>query len=73
MTIQTAVPAVITELTKSYLHKLYDRELQEHFIKFSNKFANALNNGTEDELNVLQAYLRMITAEMSERLKENHS
>ena len=68
---QNAVaPVVITELTKSYLHKLSDSELQEHFIKFSNKFAGALNIGTESELNVLQSYLRLITAEMSERMKE---
>ncbi len=70
MIAQNAVPEVITELTKTYLHKLSDRELQDHFINFSNKFAGALNIGTESELNVLQSYLRLITAEMSERMKE---
>ena len=69
---QNAVaPVVITELTKSYLHKLSDSELQEHFIKFSNKFAGALNNCLESELKVLQSYLRSITAEMSERMNAN--
>ena len=67
---QHAVPEVITELTKTYLHKLSDRELQDHFINFSNKFAGALNSGRESELNVLQSYLRLIAAEMRERMKE---
>jgi len=69
---QNAVaPVVITELTKSYLHKLSDSELQEHFIKFSNKFAGSLNNCLETELSVLQSYLRLIAAEMSGRLDAN--
>ena len=71
MTPQFAGPEVVAELTKNYLHKLTDSELQEHFIKFSNKFTTSLNEGSEHELNVLQSYLRLIAAEMSERMKDS--
>lgn len=67
---QNATPEFVVELTKTYLHKLTDRELQEHFIKFSNKFTTLLNEGMEHDLNVLQSYLRLIASEMSERMKE---
>ena len=65
---QNATPEVVVELTKTYLHNLTDNELQEHFIQLSNKFATSLNDSSVDELNGLQTYLRMITAEMSFRL-----
>ena len=65
---QNTTPAVVVELTKTYLHNLTDNELQEHFIQLSNKFATLLNDSSVDELNGLQTYLRMITAEMSLRL-----
>ena len=71
MTPQYAAPEVVVELTKNYLNKLSDRELQEHFIKLSHKFSTLLNEGAEHDLNVLQSYLRMIAAEMSERIKES--
>ena len=67
---QNSAPEIVIELTKNYLHKLTDNELQEHFIKFSNKFAESLKQSTLEELNVLQSYLRLITSEMSFRLKE---
>ena len=70
MTPHNATPELVVELTKSYLHKLTDNELQEHFINLSNKFATSLNDRSLDELNNLQSYLRMITAEMSLRMKE---
>ena len=68
MNLQNAAPEVVVELTKSYLHNLTDNELQEHFTKFSNKFASSLNDSSMDELNGLQGYLRLITAEMALRL-----
>ena len=69
MTTKNAAPEVVIELTKTYLHKLSDRELQDHFINFSDRFADSLKTGAEDELEMLQAYLRLITTEMSARLK----
>ena len=38
---QNTTPAVVVELTKTYLHNLTDNELQEHFIQLSNKFATS--------------------------------
>lgn len=67
---QNSAPAIVTELTKSYLQKLSDNELQEHFIKFSNKFADSLKASSIEELNILQSYLRLITAEMSVRMNQ---
>jgi hypothetical protein len=67
---QSPAPEVVVELTKSYLQKLTDNELQEHFIKLSNKFAESLKSSTLEELNALQSYLRLITSEMSSRMKQ---
>jgi hypothetical protein len=67
---QNYAPEVVVELTKSYLQKLTDNELQEHFIKLSNKFAESLKESTLEELNALQSYLRLITSEMSFRLNQ---
>ena len=67
---QNSAPEIVIELTKNYLHNLSDNKLQEHFIKFSNKFAESLKQSTLEELNVLQSYLRLITSEMSFRMKE---
>lgn len=67
---QNSAPEIVIELTKNYLHNLSDNELQEHFIKFSSKFAESLKQSTLEELNVLQSYLRLITSEMSFRMKE---
>jgi hypothetical protein len=67
---QGSAPEIVKELTKSYLHQLTDNELQEHFIKFSNKFADSLKESSIEDLNALQSYLRLITSEMSFRLKE---
>jgi hypothetical protein len=65
-----SAPEIVIELTKNYLHKLSDNELQEHFIKFSNRFADSLKESKIEELNVLQSYLRLITSEMSSRMKQ---
>lgn len=70
MTPLNEAPEIVVELTKTYLHNLTDNELQEHFIKLSNRFASSLKDSSVDELNGLQIYLRMITAEMSLRLNE---
>ena len=70
MTPQYVAPEIVVELTKSYLLKLTSNELQEHFIKISNKFASSLKDGSEAELNVLKSYLRLIAAEMSSRMKD---
>jgi hypothetical protein len=67
---QNSAPEIVIELTKSYLNKLTDNELQEHFTKFSNKFAESLKASTLEDLSTLQSYLRLITAEMSLRLKQ---
>jgi hypothetical protein len=69
---QSYAPEIVIELTKNYLHKLTDNELQEHFIKFSNRFNDSLKESTLDQLGSLQSYLRMITAEMSSRLNPGH-
>jgi hypothetical protein len=67
---QNSAPEIVIELTKSYLTKLTDNELQEHFTKLSNKFAESLKASTLEDLSTLQSYLRLITAEMSLRLKQ---
>jgi hypothetical protein len=67
---QNSSPEIVIELTKSYLNQLTDNELQEHFIKLSNKFADSLKESTLEDLSTLQSYLRLITAEMSLRLKQ---
>lgn len=66
---QNSAPEIVKELTKNYLHTLTDNELQEHFIKFSNKFADSLKESSLERLNVLQSYLKLITSEMSLRMK----
>ena len=68
--LQDSSPQIVLELTKNYLRKLTDNELMEHFIKFSGKFADSLKTSAIDDLNVLQSYLRLITSEMSVRLKQ---
>ena len=67
---QDSAPQVVLELTKNYLRKLDDNELMEHFIKFSSKFADSLKESAIEDLNTLQSYLRLITSEMSVRLKQ---
>jgi hypothetical protein len=67
---QDSAPQIVLELTKNYLSKLDDNELMEHFIKFSGKFAESLKASAIEDLNVLQSYLRLITSEMSARLKQ---
>jgi hypothetical protein len=66
---QDSPPQIVLELTKNYLRKLTDNELMEHFIKFSGKFADSLKTSEIEDLIVLQSYLRLITSEMSVRLK----
>jgi hypothetical protein len=68
--LQDSSPQIVLELTKNYLRKLTDNELMEHFIKFSGKFADSLKTSAIEDLNVLQSYLRLITSEMSVRLKQ---
>lgn len=67
---QIPAPEIIIELTKSYLSKLTDSELLEHFTKFSNKFAESLKTSAIEELNTIQSYLRLIAAEMSSRTNQ---
>lgn len=69
---QQSSPQVVLELTKNYLHKLTDNELMEHFIKFSNKFADSLKKSGIEELNILQAYLRLIDSEMTQRTSKQN-
>jgi hypothetical protein len=64
---QNSAPHIVIELTKNYLRKLNDTELMDHFIKFSNKFADALKESAIEDLNMMQSYLRLITSEMSLR------
>jgi hypothetical protein len=66
---QDFAPQIVLELTKNYLRKLDDNELMDHFISFSGKFADSLKTSAIEDLNVLQSYLRLITSEMSIRLK----
>ena len=67
---QDPTSQAVVELTKNYLRKLTDNELMEHFTKFSSKFADSLKVSAIEELNMLQSYLRLITTEMSARLKQ---
>ena len=62
-------PEQTQQLTQSYVKSLTANELQELFIKLSNQFSSKLNISKRiDELQELQAYLRIIAAEMSDRL-----
>lgn len=62
-------PEQTQQLTQSYVKSLTANELQELFIKLSNQFSSRLNSSKGiDELKELQAYLRIIAAEMSARL-----
>lgn len=67
---QNSAPQLVIELTKNYLHELSDNELMEHFIKFSDKFADSLKESAIEDLNLLQSYLRLINSEMSSRTKQ---
>jgi hypothetical protein len=69
---QHSAPQVVLELTKNYLHELSDNELMEHFIKFSNRFADSLKKSAIEELSILQAYLRLINSEMTLRTNKQH-
>lgn len=60
-------PDRVLGITQSYLQQLTAKELLEQFLEISHQFSARLNHLELDELKKLQAYLRLIAAELKVR------
>ena len=60
-------PEEVLELTQNYLQQISAKELLEQFMEMSHRFSSHLGDMDLDELKKLQAYLRLIAAELKVR------
>ncbi|MBL7698319.1 MAG: hypothetical protein JNK79_09180 [Chitinophagaceae bacterium] len=65
--VEKVTPEGVLEITQNYLQQLSAKELLEQFLDISHRFSSRLNDMSFDELKKLQAYLRLIGAELKAR------
>ena len=65
--VEKVAPEGILEITQNYLQQLTAKELLEQFLEISHQFSSRLNDMSLEELKKLQAYLRLIAAELKSR------